>query len=67
MRNKEIEVEVNENSSLTDDLYLDSLDKAESLFEMEKSFSIEISNEEAMKFQTVKDVIDLIQAKTNKQ
>ena len=49
-----------ETASFSGDLGLDSLDVLEALTEMEKIFSIRISDEEAEKLTTVGSVIDYI-------
>jgi acyl carrier protein len=47
-------------ASFSTDLGLDSLDVLEAFMEMEKAFSIKISDEEAEKLTTVGSVIDYI-------
>lgn len=67
VRTKKVDVEVNENSGLVENLYLDSLEQVEMLFEIENTFSISISDDEARDFKTVKDIIDIIQVKTSSE
>ena len=67
VRTKKIDVEVNEDSGLVEDLYLDSLEQVEMLFEIENAFSISISDDEAREFKKVKDIIDIIQVKTSSE
>ncbi len=50
-------------SKFVDDLGADSLDVVELIMAFEEAFNIEIPDEDAEKIQTVKDVIDYIQAK----
>ncbi len=47
-------------ASFVDDLGADSLDLVELIMSMEEEFDIEISDEEAEKLVTVKDVLDYI-------
>ncbi|MBA2849712.1 acyl carrier protein [Thermosulfuriphilus ammonigenes] len=47
-------------ASFIDDLGADSLDLVELVMAMEEAFGLEISDEEAEKLRTVKDVIDYI-------
>jgi len=49
-------------ASFVDDLGADSLDLVELIMSMEEEFDIEISDEEAEKLATVKDVFDYIDA-----
>jgi len=49
-------------ASFADDLGADSLDLVELIMSMEEEFDIEISDEEAEKLATVKDVLDYIDA-----
>ncbi|MBS1661045.1 MAG: acyl carrier protein [Bacteroidetes bacterium] len=53
-----------ETASFSTDLGLDSLDVLEAFMEMEKAFSIRISDEEAEKLTTVGSVIDYITSHT---
>ena len=50
-------------SKFVDDLGADSLDLVELIMAFEDKFSIEISDEEAEKMVTVKDVLDYISSK----
>ncbi len=54
------EDEVTPEASFIDDLGADSLDLVELIMAMEEEFSLEISDEEAEKIQTVQDVINYI-------
>jgi len=54
------EDEVTPEASFVDDLGADSLDLVELIMAMEEEFSLEISDEEAEKIQTVQDVINYI-------
>ena len=49
-------------ASFVDDLGADSLDLVELIMSMEEEFDIEISDQEAEKLATVKDVFDYIDA-----
>ncbi|MCH1430403.1 MAG: acyl carrier protein [Chlamydiales bacterium] len=55
--------EVSENKSFIEDLNADSLDLTEMIMTFEEKFDCEISEEEAEKLKTVKDVIDYIEGK----
>ncbi len=50
-------------ASFVDDLGADSLDLVELVMGMEEAFGMEISDEEAEKLRTVKDVIDYVKNK----
>lgn len=50
-------------ASFIDDLGADSLDLVELVMAMEEAFDIEISDEEAEKLRTVKDVIEYAKAR----
>jgi len=63
VRTKKLDIEIKEDSGIVEDLYLDSLERVEMLFEIETAFSISISDDEAREFKTVKDIIDSIQSK----
>jgi len=54
------EEEVTLEASFIDDLGADSLDLVELIMAMEEEFSIEISDEDAEKIQTVQDVVNYI-------
>jgi len=58
------EADIKEDSSLVDDLGVDSLDLVELLMKFEEEFKIEISEEESQKILTVKDIVDFIEEKT---
>jgi len=58
------EADIKEDSSLVDDLGVDSLDLVELLMKFEEEFKVEISEEESQKILTVKDIVDFIEAKT---
>lgn len=55
--------QVKPEASFIDDLGADSLDLVELVMAMEEAFGMEISDEEAEKLRTVKDVIDYVKAK----
>lgn len=57
------ENDIKEDSSLVDDLGVDSLDLVELLMKFEEEFKIEISEEESQKILTVKDIVDFIEEK----
>lgn len=50
-------------SSLKDDLEIDSLDATSLVLDMEKKYNIKISNEELVKLVYVKDVVNLLEEK----
>ena len=54
------EAEIKPESHLFDDLAADSLDIVEFVIQFEEAFDIEISDEDAEKWKTVKDVLDYI-------
>ena len=54
------EEEVTLEASFIEDLGADSLDLVELIMAMEEEFSIEISDEDAEKIQTVQDVVNYI-------
>jgi acyl carrier protein len=54
--------EVTPESSFIEDLGADSLDIVELVMALEEEFNIEISDEDAEKIRTVKDVVGYIQA-----
>jgi acyl carrier protein len=58
------ETDIKEDSSLVDDLGVDSLDLVELLMKFEEEFKVEISEEESQKILTVKDIVDFIEEKT---
>lgn len=55
--------EIRETAILVDDLGFDSLDEVELVMECEKDFGISITDVEAEKVKTVKDMYDLIEQK----
>lgn len=57
------EGKITEASRLVEDLGADSLDTVELLMAFEEEFGISIPDEEAMKMKTIKDIVDLIDAK----
>jgi len=63
VRAQKTELVVTEDSRLVDDLYLDSLERVEMLFEIESTFAISVTDEEALKFVTVRDIVDLVSAR----
>ena len=50
-------------SLLNEDLGVDSLDAVELSLDLETEFDVEISDEELASLKTVKDIVDLIEAK----
>jgi acyl carrier protein len=54
-------------TNLQTDLSASSLDYVEIMIEMEKAFSIFISDEEAAKTKTVNDIIALVKSKLDKE
>jgi len=50
-------------ASFIDDLGADSLDLVELVMAMEEAFGMEISDEDAEKLRTVKDVLDYVKSK----
>lgn len=63
----DMEKAVNEESRLNEDLGFDSLDKIEVCMKIEKSFRVEIQDEELDKVKTVGDVIDLLDKLTDEK
>ena len=59
--------EVTMDAKLEEDLLADSLDILEIVLEAEKVFTIDINDEDAADIKTVKDIVDLIEKKTNKE
>ena len=60
-KNKEIESEVKNEASFTNDLGADSLDTVELIMEFEKEFGISIPDDQAEKIATVGDAINYIE------
>jgi acyl carrier protein len=61
---EELDVDVEEvtlEAKLDDDLGADSLDAVELIMAIEDEFDIEVSDEEAQKFKTVKQIVDYIE------
>lgn len=56
-------VSITENSKLVDDLGADSLDVVEMVMAFETEFSIEISDEDAQKIETIGDAVRYVTAK----
>ena len=54
--------QVTNDASFVDDLGADSLDTVELVMALEEEFNIEISDEDAEKIRTVKDVVTYIEA-----
>ena len=52
--------QINMNSSLSDDLQADSLDKVVMLMAAEKEFGIKFSDEVSMRFETISDIVKYI-------
>jgi len=52
--------DVKPESLLVDDLAVDSITKVEIIMKLEDTFSIVISDEDAIRFQTVKDIITFV-------
>ena len=55
--------EITLQASIVNDLGADSLDEVEILMSLEDEFDIEISDDEAQKINTIKEVVDLITEK----
>ena len=59
------ESKVVESASFIDDLGADSLDTVELVMAFEEEFGCEIPDEDAEKFQTIKDAIDFINTQSS--
>lgn len=59
------ESEIKETATLRDDLGADSLDEVELIMEFEREFNITITDAEAFKVQTVKDLYDIVEKKVD--
>ncbi|MBO4954233.1 MAG: acyl carrier protein [Clostridia bacterium] len=60
---EQLEIDENEiqlDSSFVEDLGADSLDVVEMLMILEEEFDVTVPDEDAEKFQTVKDVVDFL-------
>jgi acyl carrier protein len=55
------ESEITPNSSFADDLGADSLDQVELVMALEEAFELEISDEDAEKIRTVRDVLEYVE------
>ena len=53
------------NETSLDDLGADDLDKIEIVMELEEEFDIEISDNEALNFVTVGNIVDCVKVKAN--
>ncbi|MCP4667860.1 MAG: acyl carrier protein [Deltaproteobacteria bacterium] len=52
-------------SSLIEDLGMDSLDAIEAVFQFEEQYGLEIADEEIQKFEVVEDIVDYIEKMLN--
>jgi acyl carrier protein len=57
---------VAEDTSLMKDLEADSLDAVEIIIAIEKEYDIEISDDDAEKFETIGDIVKYVEANTGK-
>ena len=53
---------IGSDTSLTDDLHADSLDKVEIIMQVEENFGITIDDDAALNFRTIGDVVKYIDA-----
>lgn len=58
-----VQDEVSENASFTDDLGADSLDVVELVMAIEEEFGIDVPDEDTQGLKTVQDVVDYIKSK----
>jgi len=63
---KDIKYPITPEMSLTDDLYLDSLDMLMLINAVESEFSYEVDLGEVEKIKTVGDIIEVLEAETHK-
>ena len=56
---------INLESSLVDDLSMDSLDAVEAAFNFEEKYSMEIADDDIRKFVKVRDIVDYIIIRLN--
>jgi acyl carrier protein len=54
---------VNAGTRLREDLNVDSLDAVELIMELEDTFNVKISDDEAQKLKTIGDIVNFIQPK----
>ena len=57
--------EINENTSVIDDLGADSLDLVELLMTLEDKYGVIVPDDEAVNLKTVKDIAEYIEANKN--
>jgi acyl carrier protein len=57
---------VNVATRLREDLNVDSLDAVELIMELEDTFNVKISDDEAQKLKTIGDIVNFIQPKVKK-
>lgn len=53
---------IKEETKIVTDLGADSIDEVELVIELEKNFDVNISDAEAEKFETVRDIVDYLEA-----
>ncbi len=61
------EGEINETTSFTEDLGMDSLDQIEMIMELEKVFNISIPDDQAEEMKVVGDIANYVEAKIGRQ
>ncbi len=59
------EIKIKIDSSIVNDLNIDSLDLVELIMSLEEQFEIEISDEDSQKFLTINDIINYVNLKIN--